>query len=1200
MDRPSPGRGEGPSSLGQGAPPFVNRTQELGSLERWLQEAAGGRPRVVLIQGEAGIGKTRLLHEAISIARRLRMEICFGRCYEDLALPYLPFVESLIPQLERMPEDATPSIGADLRLVDHLIHGAGAPPPESRPSISGQADHDKLQLFLAVGRATVRLAQIRPLLLVVEDLHWADRLSLDLFDHVAFTVADTATRDPVPLVVVGTYRPLAPEERFARLAARLQREEVCRSLTLAGLSELETQELIGGLGVARPSHQLTVTVSDATHGNPLFIQEVVDHLVQQDALQEQGGYVVTATAASELRLPAQVTGAIVIRAERLGEACRKVLTLASFLGDSFSLATLAAVSGVSEDDLLNLLEEAMRQRLLRSEGATFQFAHSLIRHVFYHEPSTPRRQRLHKQIAESLQRLHAEDLDKHVLEIAHHLVKAGSAAGEDVVSRFARRAADHAFSVFAWSEAAQYYEAALSITGSTSGLGASDRADLHYRAGLAHYYDQDVGPCLHHYEKAIEIYRRLGDIRGLAQALMERTRTQFTLATVPLGTVADIKPLEEVLVALGEQEPGLRGHILAVIAEAYRNGRQAEKARASAQQALEIGRQLEDDWLCAYASFALGLAYANDLHVVEALQGWQDSLSFARRADDVLREGWALTRIPLPLTLLGRLEESETVSVEACEVTRRAQDWSSYSLGLSHLASLAVARGNFDAAERWAHETMLMVSRSRYPFGGFRSLLALTCARALRGAWTEAEDALDVLTEPGRVFEDPGAVVRTFSRVFRQVVRAHGHAMDEGLEDLAADLMRIVGTDTYSVAPLCALVELADLAGAPAVAELPYEALSSAAARGVLFSTGWMYAIPRILGQIAALNHRWDMAETHFRAAVEVAGRAGALPELGRSHLDHARMLVARGDAGSRARAIESVRLGFPIVAELGMHPFVRQAKEVAAALGIRLPAETARPIAHPDNLSEREVDVLVRMAEGHSRQKIASDLVLAQTTVAAHASSILRKTGVSDEAAATAYTREQGLTPRADRGRRAQPPERGPGSSRALRIILVTDVAASGDLIRRTGDARAHELIRIHNALIRRCLASHNGTEVAHTGDGIEAAFSSASGAVECAIAIQKAFAEHNREHRSESMRVRIGIHAGEPIPTEGRLFGTAVHATFGICARAQPGEILVSEVVHQLVAGSGFVLAARGRVELKGLGRVRVHSVGWDQDGV
>lgn len=1200
-ERDAPGTAAPPGDHGEspsrekGLPPFVGRTHELALLDRWFQDAAGGHPRVVLIQGDAGIGKTRLLQEAMSIARRLRMEICFGRSYEDLALPYLPFVEGLLPQLEQMPDDIRQSIGADIQIIGQLLHRPGPLPPETRPSISGQADHEKLQLFRAVGRATVKFAQSRPMLFVVEDLHWADRLSLDLFDHVAFTVVDTATKEPVPLVIIGTHRQLPSEERLSRLSARLQREDICRTITLGGLNELEIHELIGGLGVARPSHQLTVTVSDATHGNPLFVQEVLHHL----ALQEQGGYVVTTTAASELRLPDQVTAAIVTRAEGLTESCRRLVTLASFLGDSFSLQTLAVVSGVSEDEVLNLLEEGMRQHLLRSEGQTFQFAHPLIRHAFYHEPSGPRRQRFHKQIADSFQSLYADSVDKHVLEIAHHLVKAGPAAPQAAVVKFARHAADQAFGVFAWSEAAFYYEAALAAATSSLPLQDRDRADLHYRAGLAHYYDQDIGPCLHQYKEAIEIYRLAGDVQGLAQALMERTRTQFTLATVPFGTVADIKPLEDVLAALGDREPGLRGHILAVIAEAYRNGRQAEKARDRAQRALKIGRALEDDLLSAYASFALALAYMNDLHVIEALEGWENALVYARRAHDVIREGWALRSIPLALTLLGRLNETEAVATRACESARKSQDWSSYSLGLSHLASVAVAKGDFDAAERWAHETMLMVSRSRYPFGGFRSLLALACARALRGAWAEAEDALDVLVEPGRVFEDAGSIVRTFARVFRQLLRADAGSVGEALEPLAVELMKTVGTDTYSVAPLCALVELAALADLPAVAKLPHEALSSAADRGVLFSSGWMFVIPRILGGVATLERRWDASDAHFRMALDVATGVGARPELGRTYLDYARMLMLQDAASNRVRAVELLKEAFKIFVELGMHPYVRRSEQLAEVLGIRLPATPPRPGVYPDDLSEREVDVLVRMAQGHNRQKVAADLVLGQRTVAGHMTSILDKIRVGDEEAAKAYTLEQGLTSRVDRGGMPQSVEEAEGATRTLRIILVTDVVGSTELIQRAGDARAHHLLRTHNMLIRQCLATHQGTEVVHTGDGIEASFLSASAAVESAVAIQKAFARHNREHRTDSIQVRIGINAGEPIPTEGRLFGAAVHAAFRICERALAGQILVSEVVHQLIAGKGFRLVGRGRVDLKGLGRVRVYAVGWEDDG-
>jgi hypothetical protein len=271
-------------------------------------------------------------------------------------------------------------------------------------------------------------------------------------------------------------------------------------------------------------------------------------------------------------------------------------------------------------------------------------------------------------------------------------------------------------------------------------------------------------------------------------------------------------------------------------------------------------------------------------------------------------------------------------------LTRKTSDWGDYSVALSHLASLAVVRGDFDATESRAHETMLMVYRSRYPWGGFRSLCALACARALRGAWAEAEDALDILVEPGHVFEDAGPIIKVFARVFRQLLRVQSQAATEALEPLAAELMQVVRTDTYSLGPLCALVELGDLMSAPTMAELPYQALSLAAERGALFSSGWMYLLPRILGVIATLNRQWDTAQTHFQTAIEVATSVGARPELGRSYLDYARLLVARGTGSDRRQAIELVQQAGPLLLDLGMQPLAQRAAQLAEALQASIP----------------------------------------------------------------------------------------------------------------------------------------------------------------------------------------------------------------------------------------------------------------------
>ncbi len=1203
-----------PPRLVRTVPPFVGRRQELDWLAQRLQQAISGQPRIVLIPGEAGIGKTRLLQELRSAAQRRGIQACYGRCYEDLALPYLPFVEALRVLLEQAREGVTSTRSTATEILRRLLYGDGTLSPHTTLSAAAQSDQDRLRLFLAVSEVTITLAQHCPTLIVVDDLHWADRSSLDLFSHLAFTVADTALREPVPLLLIAIYRPSAPETPLSRVIARLQREPICETFAVAGLTESEIHELIQSLGLARPSHQLIATVHEATQGNPLFVQEVVHHLVQQDALLERGGYVVTTTSPTDLPLPDQVTGAIISRLQGLSQGCRRVLTLAACLGDRFSLQAVAAVSEVGEEALLLLLEEGIRQRLLLSEDQSFQFTHPLIRHVFYHEPSAARRQRMHAQIAASLQQLYADNLEPHLLEIAHHLVRAGPAADAATVVRYARWAGDQAFAVFAWSEAARYYEATLSAAGSTDWLSAQERAELHYWAGLAHFRDQDVGPCLDHYEQAIAAFQRAGDLRGLARALMEKTRTRYRSS--PYGTLLDVQPLAEILAAMGESEPGLQGRILAVMSQVYRGAKQTDKAEEMAQRALEIGQRLEDDRLRAEASFALGLVQAQSLRVRETLESWQQALVHAQRANDLWLQLLPLTRMPHILISLARLDEAEAVALTAYELIRQTQDWGDYSLALSSLAFVAVARGDFAAAERRAHETMLMLVRSRYPWGGSRALFALACARALRGAWDEAEDVLDMLVEPGYVFEQPGPIVQAFARTFRQLLRVYADTSEAASEPFDAELVSAVGIDSYALAPFCALVELGDLLSSPATAAYPYQVLTVAAERGVLFSSanGWVFMLPRVLGVAAALNRWWDVAEAHFQAAIELAARVGASPELGRSYLDYARMLAARGRKSDRRRAIEFVKQAGPIFRELGMEPFARRTGQMAEALQAPVSRVSRRRPASPGHLSAREGEVLRQIAQGRTDREIADALVLSSRTVTRHVGTIFHKLGVNSRIAAAAHAFAKGLvaqvpagsipetalpTLRVVRPAKAPPPDLAPPLAKPLLILLVTDMQGSTALIQRLGDTQAHELIRLHNGIIRDALHKHHGSEVTHTGDGIVASFSAASSAIECAMSIQNAFAEHNQAHPTQLLRVRIGLNAGEPIPTEGSLFGTAVHAAFRICARAQPGQILASDVVRQLAAGKRFVFADRGRVALKGFsGRFRLYEVSWEDE--
>lgn len=933
VESSSPHPGNNPGHFASRQLPFVGRRQQLSALEHGVEEALAGQPQVVLISGEAGIGKTRLLQEVRTLALQHGMHVWYGRYREDLALSYLPFVEAILVHLEHVPESLKVFLDPEITVIKEFLR------PNSRRALHHgttrleQGDQERLRLLVAVAEVIISLAQSCPALLIVDDLHWADSPSLELLGHLVYTVSDRALQQPLPLLMLGTYRSETPGPRLSRLVDRLQREEICHRIELTGLGESDMYKLLLHLGLKRPSHQLVGTLNTLTRGNPLFIQEAVHRLQAQNALQERGGYIVALASAVDLSLPDHVTSIIADRVAELSDTCREVLTLAAFLGDSFALADLAAITGHRQEALITLLEEGLQHHLLVNEAQGCQFVHPLVRRVFYGIPSIVRRQRLHHHIAQALEHLYAEHLEAHCLEIAHHLVRAGAAAEAAHVVAYARQAGDRAFAMFAWDEAAHYYEAALGVHGAETYLTPGDRAALHYRTGLAYHRDGDAGPCLDHYDKAITAYRLSGDRRGLAYVLVEKTRIHFTLATVPYGTMVDIQPLEDVLQELGTHDPGLRGSIYAVISEVYRTAMQTDNAMEAAQKALQIGQHTHDYRLCAYASFALGLVQAQELHLPQLLESWTAAHAYARQADDLWLQGWPQQRMPVYLMMQGRLHEAATVAEEAGAFSRRINDWGGYSVALSALTCVAVARGDFAGAEKYAQETLAMVYRSRYPWGGARALPALACAHALRGNWEAMDAALAMLLEPGQVFAEPGGVMRTFAEAFRLLRQAQSHQLDDVPAAFMLELMQRGQSSSYALGPFCAMVEIADLYGARDLVTPPCRALATVASQGVLFSSGWVGLLPRVLGVAEALQHHWDAAQTHFEAAIDVARTIGAQPELGRSYLDYGRMLASRGRLADRPQAMALAAQAEAIFADLGMRPYAEQVTQLTHSL---------------------------------------------------------------------------------------------------------------------------------------------------------------------------------------------------------------------------------------------------------------------------
>jgi predicted ATPase len=285
------------------------------------------------------MGKTRLLRE-MRPAFEEAAAVLVGRCYEGSAVSYRPFVEIVQACLDFHAGKLAELDPGDCAVIERLAGRSTASAPPGLPSGS-----DATALFLAVSNLVLHLARERPLVLIIDDLHWADDASVELLGHLSSAVLEASARGPAPVLTIAAYRSDEMAPKAAHLVDRLQREEVCSLLPLAGLPENHVAELVRLLGFARPSHQLVDTIAEATRGNPLFVQEAVSYLKESNFVVPRGGYEVTTLALGDLRLPAGVTDALSARLRSLSAEHRRTLTLAAFLGDVFAFPTLARISG---------------------------------------------------------------------------------------------------------------------------------------------------------------------------------------------------------------------------------------------------------------------------------------------------------------------------------------------------------------------------------------------------------------------------------------------------------------------------------------------------------------------------------------------------------------------------------------------------------------------------------------------------------------------------------------------------------------------------------------------------------------------------------------------------------------------------------------------------------------------------------------
>jgi serine/threonine protein kinase len=460
---------------------FVGREPELKQLQSAFDGAISGQGALMMVTGEPGIGKTSLCEQLSTYVTLRGGRTLVGHCYEagSLSLPYLAFVEALRSYvLSREPKDLKEELGSGAADVARIISEIRE---RLKIKLRTQKDpeEERYRLLQGVSEFLSNAANVQPMLIVLEDLHDADKGTLEMLTHVSRNLAGAR------LLIVGTYRDVEVDRSHPLSAAlaELRRVSTYGRVLLRGLNADEVRRMMETICGHAVPWSLAEAVHRQTEGNPLFVQEVIRYLAEEGLIsRKEGQWRPTRDTPLEICIPEGLRDVIGKRLSLLSPECNQLLTVASVIGREFALETLKAVAGIDEDIFVNALKEAVRLSVLeeRSQrGAVrYRFTHAFFRQTLYDEMIAPQRLKLHRQVAQSLETLYAKRLKEHAVELAEHFSHSTDPTGLAKAVSYAEMAAKRAAEVYAYGEAVRLLEQALKVQDVLDSEDKAKRCDL--------------------------------------------------------------------------------------------------------------------------------------------------------------------------------------------------------------------------------------------------------------------------------------------------------------------------------------------------------------------------------------------------------------------------------------------------------------------------------------------------------------------------------------------------------------------------------------------------------------------------------------------------------------------------------------------------------------------------------------------------
>ena len=675
---------------------YVGRADLLRRLEdHWRSVMAGGC-RTVLLAGEPGVGKTRTAAEVARSAHNEGALVLYGRSEEDLGVPYQPFVEALdwyttkvaSPVLGRLPGELArlePDLATRVR---------GLPPP-----VTSDPRSEEHRLLEAVASWLVGATETTPLVLVLDDLQWATKPTLLMLLHLLRAAADAGAA--ARLLVLITYRDtdIDRSHPLSGVLADLRRLPEVERVAVDSLTAAEVLALVeraAGFELDDDGRRLAALVHEETEGNPFFVGEVLRHLVETGAVRREANRWVVADL-RELAVPEGVRDVVGRRLSQLSSETNEMLAVAAVVGRSINLDVLVALSTTTEDDVLDALDEAVRARLLEETGPDeYRFAHALVRSTLYEELSVTRRRRLHRRVADVLEKLHPDD----VVALAYHCVEAGP-AGPDLTRAvgYVLAAAERAQATRALAEAEGQFRLALELLADADP--SDSQLEIAARCG--------VGEC----------QRDQGDPEYRATLLdaARRARAEGEVGLLVRAALANSRGMTSIVGAVDEDRVELTEAALDAIGPEP----SADRARLLAHLAGEV-------------------TFAGDHERRLALA--DESEALARRLGDRALLAWVLVRTAFAAVTNDRWQRLVTRTAEAVELADETGDPSLRVLARLWSSSAGLTAGDLPAFER-ANEEIGAIAEDASPLVRWMARASFVRTLAMKGRWSEVEERSD-------------------------------------------------------------------------------------------------------------------------------------------------------------------------------------------------------------------------------------------------------------------------------------------------------------------------------------------------------------------------------------------------------------------------------------------------------------------------